>query len=73
VVRANFLGSRLIEYYFVVTKHIEEQRAKLRRMKITEAERKDFQLWYPAIPLEGLPQGLFSLSEITVEVVPNPG
>jgi len=71
VVRANVLGSKLIEYYLDVAKRLEEQRGKLRRMKITEAERKDLQLWYPAISLDELPQGLFSLAEITVEVVPN--
>jgi hypothetical protein len=34
VLRANVLGSKLIEYYLDVTRRLEEQRGKLRKMKI---------------------------------------
>jgi predicted nucleotide-binding protein len=72
VVKARSAARVLIEYYFNVIKKLEENRAKLRRMSLTETQLKDLQPWYPPISLDELPQDLFSIADVAVQVVPSP-
>lgn len=72
VIKASSMARVLIEYYLYVLKTLEDKRATLRRIGLTEIQLEDLQPWYPPISLGGLPQELFSIAHVAVQVVPNP-
>ena len=72
LVKTNDLGKMLIENYLGVCDQGRLQWERLKEMGISEADLKPLRIWYPPLRIYGdLPPGLFSLANVTVEVVPS--